>query len=674
MFSQITRGLRLWKKQGYPLENETTELLQHQRVHELPLLLAAKESNVKRLKELLDDDTCDHLQRGAVGETALHVAVQHNNMDAARLLLEKAPNLINEPMTSDLYQGQTALHIATVNQNMNLVHMLVQRGADVSSPRATGTFFAQSPNNLFYFGEHVLTFAACVWNSYIVKLLIDHGADLRAQDCWGNTVLHILVLQPNKALSCQMLDFLLSLDDQLNGQSLTKIANKQGLTPLKLAATEGNVQVFQHLVQKKRKVRWAFGPVTSMLYDLSEIDSLEKERSVLELIASSDKSQARKILNFPPIKNLLKKKWHRSGRPCFWFLALIYVLYMVCVSLCCANRPLKPREDNATDPTDIMLYVQKTFQEAYLTPEDYLRLCGEIVTVIGAVILLFLEISTNGIKSFISYRNWEEPFHIIRCSYSILILVILILRVTNTDGEVVPMSMALVLGWCYIMYFARGFQMLGPFTIMMQKMAVRDLMKFCWLMAVVVCGYSIALYIVFQTVAPSALGAFYPYGTCLISTYQLFLNALNGPANYDVDVPEMYSLIYGSFCMIAFLLMFNLLIAMMGNTQAEMSKEKKELWMAQITSAAVKLEKNLPKKLLFGSRSDMQDLEGIQYLTVEERRWHPLTSLDVSHSSEESDDDFIESPTIMRCKRFQDVSSQNPSKQQENAMEKIYHI
>ncbi|XP_053548763.1 transient receptor potential cation channel subfamily V member 6-like isoform X2 [Bombina bombina] len=641
MFAQFVNRISSWGTDSSQLDDETSDLLQQKRLQELPLLQAAKDNDVQRLIEILADDKCDPLQRGAMGETALHVSVNSENLEAAEVLLEAAPELVNQPMTSRRYMGQTALHIAVVNQNINLVRLLIQKGADVSSPRATGTFFALSPKNIFYFGELILSFAACVGNTDITKLLIEHGADLRAQDSWGNTVLHILVLQPNKSLSCHMYEFLLTLDNE--GQ-LKEIPNEQGLTPLKLAATEGNVMMFKHLIQKKKKCHWGFEPASAISYDTSETDSWENEQSVLELIAYSKKQQARQILNLPPVRDLLLQKWQKNGRPYFLFFAIVYVLYMVCVSLCCANRPLKPQKHNSTNPRDITLYVQKSLKESYESYEDFLRLVGEIISVLGAITLLLVEVFqmlSAGFKHFISFKIWEHPFHMVSVSFSCAVLVTLVMRLTGAHGEVIPMSMALVLGWCYIMYFARGFQMLGPFTIMIQKMAASDLLKFFWLMAVVLCGYSTAFYVIFQTKDPDALGAFYSYPMSLLSTYQLFLNVLNGPANYTVDVPEMYSPLYASFCVIAFLLMFNLLIAMMGDTQAAMAKKKDELWRAQITGTTVMLENKIAKSFSLCSSRHKKEINLGQKPSMEERV-HCAQWLGGSESDEDSDLDLLE--------------------------------
>ncbi|XP_005405444.1 PREDICTED: transient receptor potential cation channel subfamily V member 6 [Chinchilla lanigera] len=591
---------RLFRRQdSWAQSRDELNLLQQKRIWESPLLLAAKENDVQALSKLLKYEACDVHQRGAMGETALHIAALYDNLEVAMVLIEAAPELVFEPMTSELYEGQTALHIAVMNQNVNLVRTLLSHGASVSA-RATGLAFHHSPHNLIYYGEHPLSFAACVGSEEIVRLLIEHGADIRAQDSLGNTVLHILILQPNKTFACQMYNLVLSYDGGDHLQSLELVPNHQGLTPFKLAGVEGNTVMFQHLMQKRKHIQWTCGPLTSTLYDLTEIDSSGDEQSLLELIVTTKKREARQILDQTPVKELVSLKWKRYGRPYFCMLGAIYLLYIICFTVCCVYRPLKLRITNQTSPRDNTILQQMLLQEAYVTPRDDLRLVGEVVSVFGAVIILLVEIPDIfrlGVIRFFGHTILGGPFHVIIITYAVMVLVTMVMRLTNADGEVVPMSFALVLGWCNVMYFARGFQMLGPFTIMIQKMIFGDLMRFCWLMAVVILGFASAFYIIFQTEDPDELGHFYDYPMALFSTFELFLTIIDGPANYDVDLPFMYSITYAAFAIIATLLMLNLLIAMMGDTHWRVAHERDELWRAQVVATTVMLEKKLPRCL-----------------------------------------------------------------------------
>ncbi|KAJ6653609.1 hypothetical protein lerEdw1_009043 [Lerista edwardsae] len=553
-------------------------LLQQKRIWESPLLLAAKKNDIQAIRKLTTDGSCDVYQRGAVGEMALHIAALYDNTEAAEVLMEVAPELINERMTSELYEG-----------------------------------------------EHILSFAACMGNEEIVRLLINSGADIRAQDSLGNTILHILVLQPNKTFACQMYSLLLSYDKLEGGlEPLDLIQNNEGLTPFKLAGVEGNTVMFQHLLQKRKHVLWSFGPITSSLYDLTEIDSWGEDHPFLELLVSTKRREARHILDTTPVKELVNLKWNTYGRPYFYFLTLFYLLYMICFTMCCIYRPLKNRPDNQTHERDNTVYIQKTLQESYLTYEDQLRLVGEVITVIGAMAILLLEIPDVlrvGATKYFGQTVLGGPFHIIIIGYACMILVIMVMRLTSTSEEVIPMSFALVLGWCNIMYFARGFQMLGPFTIMIQKMLFGDLIRFCGLMAVVILGFASAFYIIFQTEDPKNLGQFYSYPMSLFTTFELFLTIIDGPANYDVDLPFMYSVVYFAFSIIAALLMLNLLIAMMGDTHWRVANERDELWRAQVVATTVMLERKLPRCLWPRSGICGQEygLGDRWYLRVEER-------------------------------------------------------
>lgn len=56
-----------------------------------------------------------------------------------------------------------------------------------------------------------------------------------------------------------------------------------------------------------------------------------------------------------------------------------------------------------------------------------------------------------------------------RVTYAILVVSLCVLRLTEMPGETALMAVCLVLGWCNVLYFARGFEMLGPYVIVIQK-------------------------------------------------------------------------------------------------------------------------------------------------------------------------------------------------------------
>ncbi|KAJ1121847.1 hypothetical protein NDU88_000366 [Pleurodeles waltl] len=150
----LTKATSLFQgqKDGLP-RRDHLHLLQHKRICDSPLLLAAKENDTRAITKLLQCRSTDVYEKGAMGETALHVAAMYGHVEAVKTLLLAAPDLVNDPMTSQEYEGQTALHIAVAQQNLDLVKELVKMGADVSSPRATGTAFQVTEEALYYYGK-----------------------------------------------------------------------------------------------------------------------------------------------------------------------------------------------------------------------------------------------------------------------------------------------------------------------------------------------------------------------------------------------------------------------------------------------------------------------------------------------------------------------------------------
>uniref|UniRef100_U3IHW2 Transient receptor potential cation channel subfamily V member 2 n=1 Tax=Anas platyrhynchos platyrhynchos TaxID=8840 RepID=U3IHW2_ANAPP len=140
------------------------------------------------------------------GKTCLMKALlnlKNGKNDTIPLLLEidqKTQNprpLVNVACSDCYYRGQTALHIAIEKRSLDLVKLLVENGADVHA-RAHGEFFRKKKEGVcFYFGELPLSLAACTNQLDVVEYLLNNPhqkARLQEQDTLGNTVLHALVM------------------------------------------------------------------------------------------------------------------------------------------------------------------------------------------------------------------------------------------------------------------------------------------------------------------------------------------------------------------------------------------------------------------------------------------------------------------------------------------------
>uniref|UniRef100_A0A8C4DJ66 Transient receptor potential cation channel, subfamily V, member 6 n=1 Tax=Dicentrarchus labrax TaxID=13489 RepID=A0A8C4DJ66_DICLA len=560
-------------------------------INDIPLFYAAKKNSVGCIKKLLSCASTNIFERGALGETALHVAVMNDNLEAAVALMDGAPELINEPMTSELFQGVTPLHIAVINQNINLVHHLISRGGDVATPRVTGLYFRKRIGGLIYYGEHILSFAACAGNEDIISMVIDAGASTRAQDYRGNTVLHILVLQPNKTIACQAIDLIMARDAELDQSlPLDMVPNYRGLTPFKLAAKEGNNVAFQHLVNKRRLIQWSLGPLTSNLYDLTEIDSWADDMSVLELIVSSHKREVPNLVKSQTICSEIRM-----------LLLLLYLLYIGTFTLCCSYRPLKDAPENYTkSKMDKTIRVQKTLDESYVTHEDNLRLAGEIISILGAFVILLLEIPDIlrvGAKRYFGQTALGGPFHVILIGYACLVVLLCVFRACEVQGEAEVMAVCLVLGWSNVMFFARGFEMLGPYVIMIQKIIFGDLTKFMWLSFIVLMGFSTSLWMVYMTQEPESIPAYRSFPITLFSQFELSVGLIDLPVDHTITTPPIVHVLHCTFSVVSYILLLNLLIAMMSDTHWRVAQERDELWRTQVVATTLMLERKLPRCL-----------------------------------------------------------------------------
>lgn len=165
-----------------------------------PLELATTLGNLDIMGLLLDNGS--NLYRLVDGYLHVPALTYADDVEAAQLLLDRGAFA-----DGDVGEGGTVLSYAAEGGNIDVVKLLIDHGADVNAPGELGITPLHRAKNaeiaqlLIDHGANVhgdccdTPLLSAVWNDKndIVKILIDHGADVNAKDIDGHTPLDIAI-------------------------------------------------------------------------------------------------------------------------------------------------------------------------------------------------------------------------------------------------------------------------------------------------------------------------------------------------------------------------------------------------------------------------------------------------------------------------------------------------
>uniref|UniRef100_A0A3Q4I9C4 Ion transport domain-containing protein n=1 Tax=Neolamprologus brichardi TaxID=32507 RepID=A0A3Q4I9C4_NEOBR len=473
-------------------------------------------------------------------------------LDAAEKT-EDLENLINASYTDPYYKEgggdwwscQTALHVAIERRSFEHVKLLVQKGADVQA-KANGKFIQRTAEMGFYSGELPLSLAACTNQPDIVSFLMEtpyRRADVTDRDSQGNTVLHTLVvIADNTKENTDVIAKILTKKVQLQ-----EIENTEGMTPLKLAAKLGKIELFRHMLHRefmdeetrplsRRFTEWVYGPVHSSLYDMTSIDTNEED-SVLEIIIFGSEIPNRpEMLQIEPLRSLLQNKWERFASKLFLMNFLLYVVYLTIFTAVALHRK-------------------------------------------------------DGKKSLVFAVCCRQ--HSLTC---------VIMYGCGQEEYVALLVLSLALAWVNLLYYLRGSKQLGMYGVMMQRMILRDLLHFLSVYCVLLFGFSAVKILIdsksknirILTTSVNKLS----YRDVRFTILEMFKFTIGmGELQFtdDLQYKEVYHILLISYIVLTYILLLNMLIALMSNTVERLSNQSENIWNLQRAFTILDMERSLPK-------------------------------------------------------------------------------
>ncbi|CAF1036236.1 unnamed protein product [Rotaria magnacalcarata] len=600
---------------------------------------AVRKADQASMERLVTQDPGNVDQRGPVGECPVHMLFLYGtetHLNMARYLVTNFPHTITQIYNQSEYYGEMVLHIAIIKRNATMVEWLLGDKHNQAyreqqlTAAACGRFF--QVGRPCYYGETPLAFACCTnqWN--IVEILLKHGASMDAADSNGNNILHLLVIHKLPKIYTKVKQRWLEIQadenfssDEENAENavtkenkvipLWKRLNKDGFTPLTLAAKLGQIEMFSFLLEERKITQWSFGPVACVLYPLDQVDleinqedDDDKPVGALEIIVQNAHVE---LIMHPRLIDLVNKKWERFARRIFFrrfLVTLLYLLTFLLTTILDQSR-VETTEGDGDDAVVVKVEPAGTLIQVVCT-------IGRLFVLAGAIWKgksEYNEMHSLGIKKYFQTTGSGLLENCLACLFCGTIYVINILRAFDVEAQSAVLALAAIIGWGYMLFFVMAFRLTGPFVVMIYEMLFNDVLRFFIIYAVFLVGFSQAFFVLFDNNGFSGF---------LLSVKQSFLGMLG---DFDLDAYTETNYRYVSvillivYIIVVTILLLNLLIAMMGDTYGNVIEGATQIWHLERARIVFAIENEMSgEERNLDTNKYWTNIDGERYLQVEE--------------------------------------------------------
>lgn len=204
----------------------------------------------------------------------LHDAVEHGDLAEAQAALAEGANVASE------YHGQTPLETASKRGQVRMVRLLLDHGADVNSIQVDG----KTP--LMLAAKSVM--ASHYGGSYaeVVELLLEKGSNVHVRDEDGNTALHWAVASDSEIDRTAMVKLLLDKGADVNAKGYV-------WPPIISASYKGHTEVVRLLLDRGADIKPQDRDGHNALHYAAE----QGHKEVEQLLLAKGAAEARKLMD-----------------------------------------------------------------------------------------------------------------------------------------------------------------------------------------------------------------------------------------------------------------------------------------------------------------------------------------------------------------------------------------